>query len=1003
MSALPMDTIALFIAICLAFPNPIPASDGVNHTNQSIPGYCSQLLVQNGSIANGTGAYLGTMALLACDVGFVPADGVTNFTCDALDEVHGNWSGLPACQLLDPQAAAENSCSPMCTGGLMCVNGTTCQYVMVHTPNLTSIFMQYVVQNFEVEVEYYDHVADEWFETRNFTYTDFPYRIPYRILMHVGHQGTYFRSRFNMYTPKRSTISLAYTGTPPTGYSVFTWPMFPVVGITITANDPLLATVTVSLPTVNPAANLRVQIGQARGGNNASSIVTSASTVALRNVTEGEFYFRVASTSSSSAAYSQKVFFHISYRDECLYRTHNYCDSNATCTNTVGSYNCICNAGFSGNGRSCQAIPGYCSPLLVQNGGIVNGIGAYLGTTALLACDVGFVPADGITKFTCNARNEVHGNWSGFPACQHVMVHTPNLTSIFMEYLVHNIEVEVEYYDQVADEWFETPNFTRTSITHIPYRILMHVGHQGTYFRSRVNMYTPKRYTISLAYTGTPPTGYSVFTWPMFPFVGITITANDPLLATVNVSLPTVNPAANLRVQIGRAGGGGSASLIFTSASTVALRNVTEGDFYFRVASTSSSSAAYSQKVFFHVSDRDECLHQTHNCDSKAMCTNTVGSYNCICNAGFSGNGRSCQDRDECLDQTHNCDSNATCTNTVGSYNCICNPGFSGNGRSCQAIRGYCSPLLVQNGGIANGIGAYLGTTALLACDVGFVPAGAITNFTCNALNEVQGNWSGLPACQRIRFCTHITVHAQTGPKVVIQVVSPNTVPYEAAKAMCAKEKMQLLAPELSWCATTDGSSPYSGYKAWLKFEGLPGERIVSNIGNVSMNTPTLYRAICFKVACFVPAIANGGSINEFILKDDQVHYTCNTGFSRPPGIDTTCLADGTLHEAPSCNLICTRVSGQTRTKVVIQAVSPNNVSYEVAKRMCADKHMQLLAPELSWCATTNGASPYKGYNAWLDFEGDLGERIVSIIGPVKMYNAKLFRAVCFRTLHNRG
>ena len=93
---------------------------------------------------------------------------------------------------------------------------------------------------------------------------------------------------------------------------MFTWPMFPIVGITITANDPLLATVNVSLPTVNPAANLRVQIGQAHGGSNASSIVTSASTVALRNVTEGDFYFRVASTSSSSAAYSQKVFFHVS-------------------------------------------------------------------------------------------------------------------------------------------------------------------------------------------------------------------------------------------------------------------------------------------------------------------------------------------------------------------------------------------------------------------------------------------------------------------------------------------------------------------------------------------------------------------------------------------------------------------------------------------------------------------------------------------------------------------
>ena len=61
---------------------------------------------------------------------------------------------------------------------------------------------------------------------------------------------------------------------------------------------------------------------------------------------------------------------------------------------------------------------------------------------------------------------------------------------------------------------------------------------------------------------------------------------------------------------------------------------------------------------------------------------------------------------------------------------------------------------------------------------------------------------------------------------------------------------------------------------------------------------------LCPLVACFVPAIANGGSIDEFILKDDQVHYTCNTGFSRALGINTTCLADGTLREAPSCKLV---------------------------------------------------------------------------------------------------
>ena len=39
--------------------------------------------------------------------------------------------------------------------------------------------------------------------------------------------------------------------------------------------------------------------------------------------------------------------------DECLLGTHN-CDSNATCTNTNGSFSCSCNSGYSGNGFACN-------------------------------------------------------------------------------------------------------------------------------------------------------------------------------------------------------------------------------------------------------------------------------------------------------------------------------------------------------------------------------------------------------------------------------------------------------------------------------------------------------------------------------------------------------------------------------------------------------------------------------------------------------------------------
>ena len=44
--------------------------------------------------------------------------------------------------------------------------------------------------------------------------------------------------------------------------------------------------------------------------------------------------------------------------------------------------------------------------------------------------------------------------------------------------------------------------------------------------------------------------------------------------------------------------------------------------------------------------DLDECQTGTHDCDVNAQCVNTIGSYNCTCLQGYSGDGLKCYGMD---------------------------------------------------------------------------------------------------------------------------------------------------------------------------------------------------------------------------------------------------------------------------------------------------------------------------------------------------------------------
>jgi len=74
--------------------------------------------------------------------------------------------------------------------------------------------------------------------------------------------------------------------------------------------------------------------------------------------------------------------------------------------------------------------------------------------------------------------------------------------------------------------------------------------------------------------------------------------------------------------------------------------------------------------------DIDDC--ENAPCRNNGTCLDKVLGYQCTCSVGYKGL-QCTEDIEECVEGAHKCEHSSTCSNTMGSYTCLCPDTYTGN------------------------------------------------------------------------------------------------------------------------------------------------------------------------------------------------------------------------------------------------------------------------------------------------------------------------------------
>lgn len=131
----------------------------------------------------------------------------------------------------------------------------------------------------------------------------------------------------------------------------------------------------------------------------------------------------------------------------------------------------------------------------------------------------------------------------------------------------------------------------------------------------------------------------------------------------------------------------------------------------------------------------DPCANGANVCDAEATCRVTSPStYTCTCNAGFAGDGKTCDPINVCAADINVCGDHGTCVNTgPGTFTCSCEAGYELAGGTCVPINACdvaVSPCGAHGTCDSTGPGTYT-----CSCDLG----SKFVDGTCVPINGSPG------------------------------------------------------------------------------------------------------------------------------------------------------------------------------------------------------------------------------------------------------------------------